>query len=79
MTLRIALAGAGAFGEKHLDGLRNIDGVELTSLVGRTLESTRKVAEKYGVGHVTEDLAETLERHIDHSAKAVIELGEIHV
>ena len=26
--MRIALAGAGAFGEKHLDGLKNIDGVE---------------------------------------------------
>jgi 2-hydroxy-4-carboxymuconate semialdehyde hemiacetal dehydrogenase len=60
--MRIALAGAGAFGEKHLDGLRNIDGVEVTSLVGRTLEATRKVAEKYGIGHVTEDLDETLAR-----------------
>ena len=28
MTLRIALAGAGAFGIKHLDGLANIDDVE---------------------------------------------------
>ena len=60
--MRIALAGAGAFGEKHLDGLRNIDGVSVTSLVGRTLESTRKVADKYDVGHVTTDLAETLAR-----------------
>ena len=37
--MKIALAGAGAFGEKHLDGLKNIDGVEVVSLVGRTLES----------------------------------------
>ena len=28
--MRIALAGAGAFGEKHLDGLKLIDGVEIT-------------------------------------------------
>ena len=27
--MRIALAGAGAFGEKHLDGLKLIDGVEI--------------------------------------------------
>jgi len=60
--MRIALAGAGAFGEKHLDGLRTIDGVEVTSLVGRTLDSTRAVAERYGIGHVTTDLAETLAR-----------------
>jgi 2-hydroxy-4-carboxymuconate semialdehyde hemiacetal dehydrogenase len=60
--MRIALAGAGAFGEKHLDGLRNIDGVEVTSLIGRTLESTQKVADKYGIGHVTTELGETLAR-----------------
>ena len=60
--MRIALAGAGAFGEKHLDGLKNIDGVKVTSLIGRTLESTQKVADKYGIGHVTTDLAETLTR-----------------
>ena len=60
--MRIALAGAGAFGEKHLDGLKNIDGVTVTSIIGRELEPTKKVAEKYGIGHVTTDLAETLAR-----------------
>jgi 2-hydroxy-4-carboxymuconate semialdehyde hemiacetal dehydrogenase len=60
--MRIALAGAGAFGEKHLDGLRNIEGVEVTSLIGRTLENTQKVADKYGIGHVTTELSETLAR-----------------
>jgi len=60
--MRIALAGAGAFGEKHLDGLKNIDGVQVTSLVGRRMETTEPVAEKYGIGHVTTDLAETLKR-----------------
>lgn len=59
--MKIALAGAGAFGEKHLDGLKNIDGVEVVSLIGRTLEPTKAVAEKYGIGHVTTDLAEVLE------------------
>lgn len=60
--MKIALAGAGAFGEKHLDGLKNIDGVEVVSLVGRRLEPTRTIAEKYGIGHATTDLAEALEQ-----------------
>ncbi|WBX84377.1 Gfo/Idh/MocA family oxidoreductase [Sphingosinicella microcystinivorans] len=58
--MKIALAGAGAFGEKHLDALRLIGGVEVVSIVGRTLEPTRAVAAKYGVGHATTDLAEAL-------------------
>jgi 2-hydroxy-4-carboxymuconate semialdehyde hemiacetal dehydrogenase len=61
-TLRIALAGAGAFGQKHLDGLKLIDGVQVTSVVGRELDKTREVAAKYGIGHATTDLNETLRR-----------------
>lgn len=60
--MKIALAGAGAFGEKHLDGLRNIDGVEVISLVGRRLEPTQAVAAKCGIGHATTELAEALEQ-----------------
>ncbi len=59
-TIKVALAGAGAFGIKHLDGIRNIDGVEVVALVGRELEKTREVARKYDVGHVTTSLAESL-------------------
>ena len=60
--MRVAVAGAGAFGIKHIDALREIDGVEVTSLVGRRLEPTQEVAEKYGIGHATVDLDETLAR-----------------
>ena len=60
--MKLALAGAGAFGEKHLDGLRKIDGVEVVSLIGRTLEATQKVADKYGIGHVGTELADALAR-----------------
>lgn len=60
--MKIALAGAGAFGEKHLDGLKNIDGVEVISVVGRRLEPTQAVADKYGIPHATTELAETLEQ-----------------
>ncbi|UOV06706.1 Gfo/Idh/MocA family oxidoreductase [Pseudoxanthomonas sp. F37] len=59
-TLRVALAGAGAFGIKHLDGIRNIDGVEVVSLIGRDLDKTREVARQYGIGHVTTELSESL-------------------
>lgn len=58
--MKIALAGAGAFGEKHLDGLKNIDGVEVVSLVGGRLDPTLAVAQKYGIGHATTELAEAL-------------------
>jgi 2-hydroxy-4-carboxymuconate semialdehyde hemiacetal dehydrogenase len=60
--IRVALAGAGAFGIKHLDGIKLIDGVHVVSLVGRELDKTREVAQKYGIGHVTTDLAESLAR-----------------
>ena len=59
-TIKVALAGAGAFGIKHLDGIKNIDGVEVVSLIGRELEKTKEVAIKYGIGHVTTDLAASL-------------------
>ncbi len=58
--IKVALAGAGAFGTKHLDGIRNIDGVEVVSVIGRELEKTKEVAAKYGIGHVGTDLAESL-------------------
>jgi 2-hydroxy-4-carboxymuconate semialdehyde hemiacetal dehydrogenase len=60
--MKIALAGAGAFGEKHLDALARIEGTEVVSLIGRTLQATQKVAERYGIGHVTTELDEALAR-----------------
>ncbi|MES2384970.1 MAG: Gfo/Idh/MocA family oxidoreductase [Pseudomonadota bacterium] len=59
-TIKVALAGAGAFGIKHLDGIKNIDGVEVISLISRDLEKTKEVAAKYGIGHVTTNLADSL-------------------
>ena len=62
--MKIALAGAGAFGEKHLDALRLIDGVEVVSVVGRRLEATQAVAAKYGIRHATTELSEALGQDI---------------
>ncbi|MEM7283040.1 MAG: Gfo/Idh/MocA family oxidoreductase, partial [Pseudomonadota bacterium] len=58
--MKVVLAGAGAFGKKHLDGIKNIDGVECVSLVGLELDQTRSVADQYEIPHVTTDLAEAL-------------------
>ena len=60
--VRIALAGAGAFGEKHLDGLKNIDGVEIVSIISRTGEQAAAVAAKYGAKHSSTELADALAR-----------------
>ncbi|WP_439533509.1 Gfo/Idh/MocA family oxidoreductase [Polymorphobacter sp.] len=60
--MRIALAGAGAFGEKHLDALKLIDGVEIVSIISRTEEQAAAVAKKYGASHSSTDLAEALAR-----------------
>jgi 2-hydroxy-4-carboxymuconate semialdehyde hemiacetal dehydrogenase len=61
-TVRIALAGPGAFGIKHLDALKLIEGVEITSIIGRELPKAQEVAQKYGAKHVTTSLDEALAR-----------------
>ena len=60
MTINVALAGAGAFGIKHLDGIKNIPGVKVISLVSRELVKTQEVADKYGIAHVSTELADSL-------------------
>jgi 2-hydroxy-4-carboxymuconate semialdehyde hemiacetal dehydrogenase len=61
-SIRVALAGAGAFGVKHLDAMQKIDGVQVVSLVGRDAGKTREVADKFGIAHVTTELEESLAR-----------------
>ena len=61
MNINVALAGAGAFGLKHLDALKVIDGANVISLVGRERGKTEEVARKYGIPHVATDLAESLQ------------------
>jgi 2-hydroxy-4-carboxymuconate semialdehyde hemiacetal dehydrogenase len=60
--MRIALAGAGAFGIKHLDGLQQIDGVEVTAIVSRRLEQAQEVAARYGAGFASTELDAALAR-----------------
>lgn len=63
--MRIALAGAGAFGLKHLDALSRIEGVEIAAIASRTIEQAREVAHKYGAALATIDLDEVLASDVD--------------
>jgi 2-hydroxy-4-carboxymuconate semialdehyde hemiacetal dehydrogenase len=60
--MKICVAGQGAFGQKHLDALKRIPEVEVTSLVGGNQDATAAVAKKYGVPHFTGDLSEGIKR-----------------
>jgi len=60
MTIKVALAGAGAFGIKHLNAIKAIDDVEVVSLMSRDRAKTEAVARSYGIPHVTTDLSESL-------------------
>ncbi|HEY5808081.1 MAG TPA: Gfo/Idh/MocA family oxidoreductase [Povalibacter sp.] len=61
-SIGVALAGAGAFGVKHLEAIQKIDGVQVVSLIGRDLQKTREVASRFGVTHVTTELEESPRR-----------------
>ncbi|ARJ66634.1 oxidoreductase [Magnetospirillum sp. ME-1] len=58
--VNIALVGAGAFGIKHLDALKVIDGANVVSLVSRAEDKPEEIAAKYGITHVAHDLAQSL-------------------
>ena len=60
-AIKVALAGAGAFGIKHLDGIKQ-DRRRRSCLAGRPRTRARpgKSPHKYGIAHVTTDLAESL-------------------
>jgi 2-hydroxy-4-carboxymuconate semialdehyde hemiacetal dehydrogenase len=60
--MKICVAGQGAFGQKHLDALKRIPDVEVTSLVGGNQDATAEVAKKYGIPHHTGDLVEGIKR-----------------
>jgi 2-hydroxy-4-carboxymuconate semialdehyde hemiacetal dehydrogenase len=60
--MKVALAGQGAFGIKHLEAIRNIAGIDVVSLCGGSPDSTRDVANTFSIEHWTMDLAETLAR-----------------
>ncbi len=57
---KILLAGEGAFASKHAAALKNIEGVEISAVVGGEAEATKAFARKYGIQFWTLNLDEGL-------------------
>jgi len=60
--MKIALAGQGAFGIRHLDALRAIPGIEVVTLTGGRAQSTEEVAKKWKIPHWTSNLGDSLKQ-----------------
>jgi len=60
--MRIALVGAGAFGEKHLDALKGIGGAEVAVVVSASREEAHKLAANYGITDVSDSYDDVLKR-----------------
>lgn len=58
--VKVILAGPGAFGVKHLEALKSIEGVEVVALVGENPNQTKAVAQNYGIKHVASELLDAL-------------------
>lgn len=58
--MKICVAGQGAFGIKHIEAIRNIPGIEIATLAGGSPDSTKEVAEKYGIPHWSTNYSECL-------------------
>jgi len=58
--MKICVAGQGAFGIKHLEAIRNISGIEVVTLAGGSPDSTKEVAEKFGIPHWSTNYSECL-------------------
>jgi 2-hydroxy-4-carboxymuconate semialdehyde hemiacetal dehydrogenase len=62
--VRVAVVGAaGAFGKKHLDGLKNIEDVEVTVVSSNDQASTDAVAAEYGIANAVVGLEAVLRRN----------------
>jgi len=58
--MKICMVGQGAFAKKHLDGLSRIKEAQVVTIYGRSPETTKAVAEKYGIPHWTTNFDEAL-------------------
>ncbi|MBA6416972.1 Gfo/Idh/MocA family oxidoreductase [Colwellia sp. 6M3] len=63
--MKVIVVGPGAFGIKHLDAIKNIDGVDVVALVGRDYEKTKAVAAEYSIDQIFTDLDEALKIEAD--------------
>ena len=60
--MKVALAGEGAIGRKHLDAIAQIDDVEVGLLIGKEPDAVARVAAEYGITETADDLGEALNR-----------------
>ncbi len=60
--MKVVVAGQGAFGQKHLEAIGNIAGIEVVSLAGGSPGTTEEVAKKFKIPHWTTNYSESLEQ-----------------
>ena len=71
-TLRVAVAGTGAFGRNHLRVYREMEGVELVAAIEPSTERAAEVAEHYGIPVFDSvDAALAADLHLDAASVAV--------
>jgi 2-hydroxy-4-carboxymuconate semialdehyde hemiacetal dehydrogenase len=58
--MKVCVAGEGAFGQKHIEALKAIPGVEIASLAGGVAADTEAVAKKYGISNWSVGLEKSL-------------------
>jgi len=76
--MRLLVAGAtGAFGRKHMAALDNIEGVEVTSIIGGDAATTQAMAQERNISHWSLDLAEGLARD-DVDAAILVTPTQMH-
>ena len=63
--MKVLMIGHGAFAQKHMDGIVNIDGAEVVSIMGRREDATKAAAEARGIPHWSTDLDECLAQDVD--------------
>lgn len=63
--MRLGIIGPGAIAADHVQALRSIDGVAVTTVVGRSLESAQRFAEHWGIPAAYDDLTHALQSPLD--------------
>src|SRR5688500_14639698 len=51
ITMKVVIAGQGAFGQRHIEACQQIDGIEIVSLAGGNPKGTEEIAQQYGIPH----------------------------